>query len=184
MAQDLKEVARQLAEFQKTKEPNHLQGAIEALEDVDFSALTQTSGPIDARRRLAWMWLDLLAVVDANLNPDFDSHDAPERGVVPPPSDGGQLQPGADPKAIKDPTARAKYEAALKENQRKAEQYRLQTRLRRLDPHASADAERFLTRYYTSSTADQEELDGMLSQAKLSLHRKQKLKALFEKQGP
>jgi hypothetical protein len=184
MSKELKEAGNQLTEFQKTKEPNYLQAAVEAMEDVDLSALAKALGPIEARRQAAKVWLDVLTAIDRSLDPNFNPDDVPERGVIPPPSNGAQFPPGADPKAIKDPAARAEYEAALRENRRKAEQYRLQTKLRRLDPHASTDVENFLTRYYTASTADQEELDGILSEAKLSLPRKQKLKALFEKESP
>lgn len=183
MAKGLKEANEQLAEFEKTKEPNLLQSAVEAMEDLDFAALVKASSRSEARQQATRMWLEVLATIDRNLDPHFNPDDLPERGVIPPPSDDVQLPPGADPKAIKDPVARAEYEAALKANHEKHVQYRLQTKLRRLNPHATADVENFLPRYYTTSTADQEELAALLSASKLSTLRQQKLKALFERKG-
>jgi hypothetical protein len=166
-----------LAEFETSKSINQLRRAMRAMELVWYPDVDRSTDPITARRQQAKMWLQLLATIDRNLDPNFDPNDFPDNTLVPPPSGLLQLPAGADPKDIKDPVARAEYEAALKKNEEKTLRYNFQSDLRRIDLHATFDVEHFLKRFYTSAPADQKELDGLLNEAGLSASRVQKLKA-------
>jgi hypothetical protein len=93
---------------------------------------------------------------------------------------GGMNYPsGVDPNDIKEPEIRAQYEEALKQNEEKAARELFQTRLHNIDQSANIVVESFLRYNYTTSKEDQNELENLMQQAKLSPVRTQKLKALF-----
>jgi hypothetical protein len=170
----------QLTEFNNNKSIDQLENAKMTMERIVYP---DTTAQMPARQQLARMWLKLLATIDQNINTNFDVKDIknyPTLTVIPPPSGGMRLQSGADPEAIKNPAAHAEYIAALKQNQETAEKMNYQLGLRRIDQTASLDVERFFKTIYTTSVADQKELDDILNQSALSVSRKQKIKALFD----
>jgi len=182
MSTRIEQATNRLTEFEETKDADQLQSAVAAMEGVDLSTFGRSSERMEIRQQALRTWLKILATIDSKLNPNFDPEDVPEANIMPPRSGGVRFPAGVDPKAIKDPAARAEYEAALKKNHDKAELYRLQTKLRRLDPRASSDVERFLKLYYTSTEADQREFDQLLDREALSASRRRKLKTLFHKE--
>ncbi|HEY7393090.1 MAG TPA: hypothetical protein VH640_31510 [Bryobacteraceae bacterium] len=157
---------------------NYLQNAVESMESVSIGG----NGPerIEARQQALTMWFTILAAIDKELDPNFNPDDAPPESVRPRSSGAAVYPSGIDPNSIPDPEVRAEYEAALEENERKVERYRLQIRLRRIDPRATSDVERSLIRHYTTSAVDQDELDGLIKSAKLSGARQKQLKVLFQ----
>ncbi len=64
--------------------------------------------------------------------------------------------PGVDPDVIDNPKARADYEKALAARQPRADEYRLQIKLRRLDEDIPERAEAFIRKNYSSDSLDQE----------------------------
>ena len=148
-----------VAEFEKEKDPEKLQRAADQLVEVDLSKEEEGLKRLALRRETLQLWLTLLAAIDKNLDPRFDPNDQPRVSVSPPPSGGGQFPPGVDPSAIKDAQARRQYEAAIKQNKDKAVNYRLQTKLRRLDQKLTPQAERFIRLSYTTVPGDQRDLN-------------------------
>jgi hypothetical protein len=101
--------------------------------------------------------------------------------VEPPPTGGVQYPPGVDPSVIADPQARQQYEAAIKQNRNKAANYRLQTKLRRLDERLTPQVERFIRLSYTTVPGDQRELNDTV---KKLIANPQRASALVRAGGP
>jgi len=156
--QFLMEAQAQVKEFEAKQEPESLSLAYQALENVTW--VSEDNLEVRARLRTdsLLLWLEMLRLLDRLLEPDFDSADMPEKFVEPPPVPGGVvLRPGADPAGIKDPKVRAEYEQAIAANRTKAERYRLQTLLRRLDERIAPRVDSFITQAYASSPDDDKE---------------------------
>lgn len=148
-----------LAEFEKEKDTEKLQAAADLLVEVDLSKEAEGLKRLALRREALQLWLKLLAGIDKNLDPRFDPNDRPMVSVEPPPTGGVQYPPGVDPSVIADPPARQQYEAAIKQNRDKAANYRLQTKLRRLDEKLTPKVERFIRLSYTTVPGEQRELN-------------------------
>lgn len=146
-------------EFQNTREPEHLREAYAALENVSLAEEQNPKTRSKLRKNTLSLWLGLLQILDDHLDAKFDPEDGPELLVEPPAIPGGViLRPGADPAKIKDPTLRAQYERAIAANRAKANNYRLQIHLGRLDERITPRAEEFIRNSYTKDPEDQEEL--------------------------
>jgi hypothetical protein len=159
MSETTARAAAQLAEFEQKKEPQCLQAASELLETIDLAKEKDAMKRLTLRRETLETWLALVALIDRNLDPNFNPQDVPSTGVAPPRVGNVSYPPGADPKLIADPQARARYEAALKQNKEKAENYRIQTWLKRFDESLSPKAERFVRMSYTTVPGDQREVN-------------------------
>jgi hypothetical protein len=151
--------AAQLAEFEEKKEPLRLQEAADLLEGIDLAKEADAMKRLVLRRETLETWLALVALIDKNLDPNFNPQDVPSVSVIPPRVGNVAYPPGADPKLIGDPQARQQYEAALKKNKEHAEQYRIQTWLRRFDQSLSPKVERFVRMSYTTVPGDQREVN-------------------------
>ena len=176
-----------LAEFERTKSFDQLKGAYMAEATLPEPGVDKTVPKAVARQERAKVMFSLLAVMGQNINTNiYGPNDRIAVDLVPPlPTNGGPAYAsGVDPPVIKDPEVRAKYEAAIQENEKKKARALFQTRLRNLDQIANIETERFLRHYYTTSKEDQSELENLMKQAKLSPARAQKLKALFESRKP
>ena len=158
MSENTARAAAQLAEFEQKKEPLCLQAASDLLEGIDLAKEPEAMKRLGLRRETLQLWLALVALIDKNLDPDFNSKDLPSTSVAPPPSGNLAYPPGADPKLISDPQARQRYEAAIKQNQQHAENYRLQTWLTRFDQSMSPKVEHFIRMSYTTVPGDQREV--------------------------
>ena len=180
MSQQFEIVARYLAAFEKTKNVKELQNSLEAAEGL--TVVGAGDERVEARRKIAKLWLDILASIDRNLDPNFDPNNPPPERITPPSSGAVSYPSGIDPQSISDPAARAQYEAALAENRKKAAEYRLQSKLRRIDPTAIRDSQRFFSAQFTSAAPDQKEFFSLLHAVKLSPSREQRLRAIFQKE--
>jgi lipoprotein-anchoring transpeptidase ErfK/SrfK len=158
MSETTARAAAQLAEFEQKKEPLCLQAASDLLERIDLAKETDAMKRLALRRETLETWLALVALIDRNLDPNFNPQDLPSTGVAPPRVGNVSYPPGADPKVIADPQARQRYEEALKQNTQKAENYRIQTWLKRFDESLSPKAERFVRMSYTTVPGDQREV--------------------------
>jgi hypothetical protein len=102
------------------------------------------------RREKAGLWLQAWQRLDKEFDPTFDINDRKNRPlmrVFPP--DETRLPAGTPPSAIKDPKARAQYEAALAENKRKAQRANKQFPLIAHGPSFRARAEHVLIYLYS-----------------------------------
>jgi hypothetical protein len=157
--QYLKEARVRAKKFEQTLEPEQLKESYAALENVYLPDAPDPQTRRRLRGRCLEVWLQLIQLVDQSLDPNFDPDDVPERTVAPPPTaQGGADRPGVDPAKIRDPQARAAYEAAIAANREKARNYRLQVHLRRLDERITERAKSFIRDAYTPASEDRTEL--------------------------
>jgi hypothetical protein len=126
------------------------------------------------------LWLVLLQTVDEKLDPNFDPSDMPVMRVVPPPIPGGGAPPpGADPSVIPDPKLRAEYQKAILANREKANDYRLQTRLRALNERITLRAESFLRENFAGEVAARKEANEAIENTIKNAHRKKRLQEIL-----
>ncbi len=129
---------------------------------TDMASPSAPTGPEWTKQRSedvkAWLhaWQRLSDAID----PTWDPKDLPQANVAPPAATG--LPAGVGPEAINDPALRREYEAAIADNDRKAErrktQYQLRQRLKRFSPWA----EKYVVEAYSKSPFDLKELDQLL----------------------
>lgn len=178
--------SRMLEEFEKSKSIDALQGALSVLEHTGTAAKapSKPAEPTDAIlhfKQLVRMRLRILSVIERNEDKKFSPSAPPPDTIFPPQTDDGGLLPGADPKYIKDPVARAQYAAALKQNQEDRKQWYFQFRLKRMDELITLHLGTLIPLAYSASESDQKELDALLQELGVSEARRQKLKASFGK---
>jgi hypothetical protein len=102
------------------------------------------------RREKTELWLQAWRRLEKEFDPTFDVNDRkslPGMRVMPPFATG--LPAGTPPSAIKDPKLRAQYEAAIAENNKKAERVNRQLPLHAHGPSFKARAERWLIQAYS-----------------------------------
>jgi len=141
----LKETQAYAKEFEAELEPERLSEAYRSLENVLWMQERDPKIRAQIRTNSLALWLHLLHTLDHFLDPHFNPKDFPEKLVQPPPTlEGVVYPPGADPALIGDSKERAEYEKAIAANRAKANRYRLQINLRRLDERISPRAEAFV----------------------------------------
>jgi hypothetical protein len=176
MREKIKRAGTQLLEFGRTGGVEHLERAVDTLEEVDLLSIKETRERIEVRRELVVGWCRALRAIDGIKDPKFNPDDSPQMNVTPPFENGAPIHPsGADPKAIKDPHARAEYEAARAANDKKIAQRRVQWKVKELDDRAIETARRVIERFYTTSAADQKDLEAAFTEAKLPAARRTQL---------
>lgn len=181
----LDEVQVRVKEFEAELEPERLREAYMALENVSLVQETDPKSRTQLRTNALSLWLHLLQLLDRFLDSKFNPDDVPELLVEPPPMSGGVvLRPGADPALIDDPKARADYENAIAANRAKADRYRLQIDLRRLEERISPRAEAFIRNAYTSVPGDQEALKTAIDRIMQNPQRKARLLKLLTPSQP
>jgi hypothetical protein len=166
--------------FEKTLDAEQLQQAYLTLENVILA-----QEPPDTRKTLRAdclrMWLQLLALLDQRLDPQFDPEQRPDLQVQPPDTaNGTSYAPGADPALIEDPVARAAYQRAIRENDAKIAAYSLQVRLHRLNERITLRAEGFIRSSYTFTPSDREEAKASILQ---TIKNPQRREGLLRKSG-
>ena len=167
-------------EFERKLNPDRLREADRALENVNLVEEVDPKVRAKLRSDCLVQWLELVALVDRHLDPDFDPDDVPEEFVEPPPVPGGAvLRAGADPALVPDPRTREQYENAIAANRAKAERYRVQTQLRRIGERIATQTENFVRNHYRSAPADQRELKGALERIIKDPGRKARLFGLL-----
>jgi hypothetical protein len=114
----------------------------------------------EQRTNRVTLWLRAWQRLDNEIDSEFDFDDRPKASVAPPP--GASARAGVAPEEIKDPMLRAEYEAAIRENARKAEAYNWQYELRQLEQTFTGDAEQYIVEVYTKPPYDTEELEQLL----------------------
>lgn len=152
--------------FETEGEPERLRACYMALENVAPAQEASPESRVTVRAAALSLWLHLLQVLERTLDPRFNPDDLPDNQVQPPPTTGGvRYPPGAAPALIDDPRARAEYEQAIAANRAKADQYRLQIQLRRLDEQITPRAEAFIRHAYTCHPDDRQEVKAAILKA-------------------
>jgi hypothetical protein len=176
MQEKIKSAAEQLDEFDKTPKVEHLERAVEALEEVDVLAAKDTAERLKVRREMLTAWCRALGDLDRLKDPKFDPEDTPQLNVVPSPGPGGAMDtPSVNPKDIADPRARKQYEAALEANRKKKSERRVQFLVTELEDRAMERAKRLIERMYTSAAADRKEVEAVFGETRLGDGRRAKL---------
>jgi len=178
----LREAHTYTKEFETQLEPSLLRLAYMALENVILAQESDLKLRAQLRVDCLYLWLYLLQLLDRFLDPGFNPNDVPEKLIQPPPTTEGVVYPpGANPALIDDPQARAEYEEAIAANRAKAEQYRLQINLRRLDEQITPRAEAFIRNSYTFTPSDRQEVKtAILQKIKNPQRQERLLKACYE----
>jgi hypothetical protein len=175
MSKQTDDAKEQLAQFDMTKDPAQLEGAIRDLEHAELPP-EQGEDRLAARREAMVLWLALLAALQKAKDPAFDPNDLPMASLAPPPGSSGVRYPaGIDPNAIPEADVRAKYQAALAKNRQKVDTHRLQSRLLFLEGRAQPDVEGFISRNYSKSGPDRGELRELVGGAQIPPQQKQRL---------
>jgi hypothetical protein len=168
MPDKIDQAASGLQEFARSRDVDALERAVEALEEFDPWSL-KPEQRLPGRRRLLLNWSRVLVAIDTIKEPGFDPDaDRPRARVSPP--DG--FPPGADPKTIQDPRARAQYEAAIAANEKRKIRSRTQGVASELEQRAVESAHRVVDRWYTKSAADRKEIEAVFQEANLSAARR------------
>ncbi len=168
------------AQFRARKDPDALTRVVEALENVQWREPLH----LPERRRLRHAaldgWLHLVALVDDALDPNFDPAQVPQIGVQPPPTASGIVYPpGVDPALIDDPDSRARYAQAVADNTAYAEQYRLQSRLQRLQERILEACSAFIQDGYSGDPNDHGEASTAIQAAIKTPKRRAELLSLL-----
>lgn len=177
----LEEAKAYAKRFEETLEAEQLREAYLTLENINV-ALEANNTRNALRADCLHMWLQLLALLDQQLDPQFDLEETPDLQVQPPDTaDGTSYPPGADPALIEDPVARAGYVHAIRDNQAKIAKYGLQVRLHRLNERITSRAEAFIRNFYSFAPSDREEVKAqVLKMIKNPSRQAELLKACYE----
>lgn len=159
------ELAKRYARFALQK-AGHISLEAEAKLVLHIQAdLTTPSGPkgeqwTEQRTADMILWFQAWKRLHDTIDPTWDQDDLPESNVAPPPA--ASMRAGVAPEAIKDPGLRAKYEAAIEANRKKAERYREQHRARNLKRTFCRTAERYIVAAYSHPPHNMNELRELL----------------------
>ena len=179
---ELIQAAREaMLQYDTTKDLGHLEEAVEKLDGVDLFEVRGGAKRAEVRLQTLMTWMLALARIDEAKDPNFDPEDAPLTKVSPPQVPGEPAYPpGVDPKVIRNPEVRAEYERAIEQNRRKAQQSQYQWQLKALDTEVTERVMSFVKRFYTSSPADQKELNTTMEKVGVNAARQQQFATLNE----
>ena len=125
----------------------------------------------------------MFRLIDSAVDPTFDESDVrqwPAVELAPPREKSGvELPSGADPRDVKDPVARAAYEAALRENNKKTLRANFQVALRRVDEASMNSLRIVLTNYRPFTPSDTAVLTTIIQSGGLSSQRIAKIISLI-----
>jgi len=161
MQDKIKSAEAQLDEFDKTAKVEHLQKAMESLEEIDILGLKETAARMAARREMLTAWCRSLADIDRVKDPKYDPEDTPQLRVMRPSESIHQSE--------------KQYKDAVAANEKKKADRRVQNLIRELDDRATERVTRLIERMYTKSPADRKEIEGVFTATKLSEERRSKL---------
>lgn len=114
------------------------------------------------RSQKARLWCRALQRMDGEIDKNWDAKDLPWGNIAPPEATG--LPSGVAPEAVKDKKLRAEYEAAIEQNRKKADRYRQQSTLRKLEGWFPQKAEKYLISAYSKPPHNLPELERYLAE--------------------
>ncbi len=169
-------VTKLLKTFEGDKDPHALE---QAAELVVARQVDKALEPRERREHLTRLWFSVLNHLDRHRDPNFNYDDVPELSVAPPLGPGMPSISGMDPQSVTDPVLRRDYEEAIERNRQKAERYRFQKQLQKVDRRFSRQLEAYLRSAYSQSPADVQELSHSIENQVESAKRKNELKKLL-----
>jgi hypothetical protein len=170
-------IAERLEAFERDRDSQALDAALRIVEADLVMAATDPG----RRKLVVEQWLRVLAALDRHLDPSWDPQDVPLVSLIPPPAGGVTYPSGVDPAAIPDPAVRREYEHALREARSKADAYRFQLELRRIDERAMEGLARFLADSYRDAETSRDELGPTLAGESLETPLQPRLEAAMER---
>jgi hypothetical protein len=170
-------IADHLDAFERAHDTQDLKAALNIIE----TEVPAADAGHDQRLSAVRQWLRLLTALDRQGDPAWDADDVPQVSITPRPSGGVTYPSGIRPADIPDPAVRAEYEQALREAADKAERYRFQLELRRIDERAMAGLARFLAGAYSGPEASRDELGPVLAGASYGDRQRARLRAAMER---
>ncbi|MGA2599922.1 MAG: hypothetical protein ABSH09_23370 [Bryobacteraceae bacterium] len=170
MPDKIDEAVAALQEFAKTRDAGALEKAVDSLEEFDIWSV-KNDLRLETRYRLLLNWSRTLRAIDSIKQPGFDPEADPPLGHVAP-AGGGQ----SSALSAQDARSRSQYEAAVKENEKKAAIHKTQLLVIELEERAVESAHRVVDRLYTSSAADRKEIDAAFQEAGLSEVRRKEVR--------
>lgn len=158
-------------------DPSHV---YRALEELRFAQSHTKTGDDAARKRSLSLSLDFFALIDQQIDPQWNPTQAPVRRAPPPPP-GLPVNPAGevDPEQISDPETRARYKQELQSIKDSFQHYNAQFELHRIDESATERLKLFVNRCYSGSAADRREFEELLDASSLSDARKKSLRKLL-----
>jgi hypothetical protein len=158
---NLKEEAEILLdELDVSPDPDSLVRALEVIERMQPGGDMSAEEVRTFREEKLALLLDVLNHIDRELVSDFDFDAIPPLSIAPPPETG--LPAGVDPRAIADPTMRARYWAAIRANQTRVAQYQLQYRLKRIEQDCLDVIETHVRTTFSGSPGDVQTLKALI----------------------
>jgi len=121
------------------------------------------------------LWLHAWARLEHGIDRNFNFNNRPSLNITPPRETA--LPSGVAPEAIRDAKLRAKYEAALAANNKKAREYNCQYELRSLNETFPERVKQYLARVYSEPPYNVAEVKRHLTSYKISHAAKQKVLA-------
>jgi len=118
-------------------------------------------------------WLHAWHRIEKDIDRNFNFDDRPMMYVSPPPETG--MRAGVDPKAISDPIARSKYQAAINANEEKSRRSNQQVELWGLVDPFTKETEQYLLRVYSEPPYDLAELSQLLTAYNVNEDAKKRL---------
>jgi hypothetical protein len=162
-----------------------LGAAVDALDGTVQPDAWTASNFVEARRSLARSYATVLKAIEDAYDPTYNPNDTRNLPglCVPPPRVAG-AQPCMDPKQVADPAARAKYEQAIADNERKKERLAYYMQVKLVDEHAMSDLSatlRVLSKIAPSGIgSDSQALLRIFSAAGITAHRLTGIKGMIE----
>ena len=170
MPDKIEDATTALQEFAKSRNIDALERAVDALEEFDIWSI-KPDQRLPARGRVVLTWCRVFRALDAVEDPGYDPNSSASR--YPPPPAG--YPSGVKPESVRDPRARARYEAAIAENEKKRANRKTQMLARALDDRAVRAVHKIIPRLYTSSAADRKELHAIFDESGLSEARRKQM---------
>jgi len=134
------------------------------------------------RRSNAEKFLSLWQRMRGEIDHTFDPEDKPFLNVPAPAGSG--VTAGTDPTSIKDPAVRAKYEADIEANRKKARNYNLQLKLRTMTEVFWPQLKGYLIAAYSRAPANNGELQELMSRYQLAEQHKAEINEALKSLHP
>jgi hypothetical protein len=112
-----------------------------------------TSGDNRGRWSRAALWIHAWHRIEVETIKGFNFEDWPYLNVKPPPGVSGAA--GMSPESIRDPQARAQYEASIQQNNDKVDRLNTQVTLRRVTPQFVSELEHFFVESFSPTESGQ-----------------------------
>lgn len=148
------------------------------IESLSITRKTDSTAWKEQRKAKLELWLKALDKLSRMMDVKFNPEDLPRLNIAPPLGVTG-LRAGVSSSEIKDPKLRKQYEQALMLNAEKAERYRFQNELRKLDKDWSSKVRSYIKSQYSSDAQDIKEINTLIDLQFSGSPRKEQLKEAF-----